>query len=190
MTKEALRQTYKAKRLAIPGLERLKLDDLILLQFQQLNWFGINNVLTYWPISAMAEPNMHLFNGYLRHFVPNLQLCYPVCNWQNATMQAIAINDDTVYLTNKYGITEPKEGEIVSPAVFDLVFVPLLVADKQGYRVGYGKGFYDKFLSNTSTNTVLVGISYFEPIDAISDVNEFDIPLDLLITPNSIHEFQ
>ena len=105
-------------------------------------------------------------------------------------MQAIAINDDTVYLTNKYGITEPKEGEIVSPAVLDLVFVPLLVADKQGYRVGYGKGFYDKFLSNTSTNTVLVGISYFEPIDAISDVNEFDIPLDLLITPNSIHEFQ
>ena len=72
--------------------------------------------------------------------------------------------------------------------MIDMVFVPLLIFDKQGYRVGYGKGFYDKYLAQCRVDCLKVGFSYFEPIE-IEGTREFDVPLNLCITPNSIYVF-
>jgi 5-formyltetrahydrofolate cyclo-ligase len=104
-------------------------------------------------------------------------------------MQAIGIDEETVYLTNKYGLTEPKNGEIINPKEIDLVIVPMLICDKEGFRVGYGKGFYDKFLSQCSDKVVTIGFNYFEPIDEIENTDEYDIPLCCCITPTEIYEF-
>ena len=70
-----------------------------------------------------------------------------------------------------------------------MVILPLLAFDQQGYRVGYGKGFYDKFLSGCREDCLKVGFSYFEPIETIDDCNEFDVPLDLCITPQNVYVF-
>ena len=183
MNKKDLRQLYKQKRLQIPSKEKLKLDDLLLLQLQTFNFEGVKNVLTYWPISDMGEPNTHLFSGYLRHFVPDLQLAFPVSNFNYNTMNAILVAEDTVYNTNSFGVTEPKEGKIINPLDLDLVFVPNLICDKNGFRVGYGKGFYDKYLSRCSENVTLIGFNYFAPIENIEDRDDFDIPLNYYITP-------
>jgi len=190
MTKTALRKLYKEKRAAISSKERLRLDDLLLLQFQQLNFGDIQTVLTYWPMAQQAEPNTHLFSGYLRHMVYGLQLAYPVCDFTTNTMQAVLIDEDTVYTTGTNGITEPKEGNILPPTAIDLVLVPLLAYDVLGYRVGYGKGFYDRYLSLCREDAVTIGFSYFEPEEQISDTNDFDIPLNYCITPNSVYEFE
>lgn len=80
MNKETLRQIYKEKRAGLDPRSRLRFDDLLLLQFQQFDFSGIHTVLSYWPLSGQAEPNTHLFSGYLRHMVPNLVLAYPVTN--------------------------------------------------------------------------------------------------------------
>jgi 5-formyltetrahydrofolate cyclo-ligase len=69
-----------------------------------------------------------------------------------------------------------------------MVIVPLLAFDKKGYRVGYGKGFYDRFLANIETQKV--GLSFFEPIEEINDVHLNDIRLDQCITPNGIINFK
>ena len=189
MTKQELRNIYKQKRLDISSKEKLRLDDLLLLQMQTFNFDGIQNLLTFWPIANMAEPNTHLYSGYLRHVVQGLQIAYPVSDFTNNSMQAKIINEDTIYSTNKYGITEPKEGEPINPIDIDLIFVPLLAYDKKGYRVGYGKGFYDRFLNQCREDVVLMGFSYFEPVDLISDANEFDISLNFCLTPNAVFEF-
>ena len=65
----------------------------------------------------------------------------------------------------------------------------LLAFDFKGYRVGYGKGFYDRFFASLPRETKKVGISLFEPCEAIEDVNEHDIPLTHCVTPNKIFTF-
>lgn len=188
MTKQALRELYKTKRNALAH-EKLKLDDLLLIQFQQLAFENVEVLLTYWPMANQAEPNTHLFSGYMRHMIPALQLAYPVSDFSALTMHATAINEDTVYHTNRYGITEPKEGPLVENQAIDLVFVPQLICDEQGYRVGYGKGFYDRFLAGCREDVLKIGFSYFEPVKNIDDTQSFDVPLDYCITPYKIYEF-
>ncbi|MCX6210728.1 MAG: 5-formyltetrahydrofolate cyclo-ligase [Bacteroidetes bacterium] len=189
MTKQELRTRYLQERKNIAPKLKLQYDDLMLLQFQQFNFNTIKSVLTYWGMQQNNEPNTHLFSSYLRHILPNLQIAYPVSNFITNEMKAILIDEETVYRTNEYGITEPKFGKEIKANEIDLVLVPMIICDTEGYRVGYGKGFYDKFLAECSKNIITIGFSYFEPINKIDDVNEFDIPLCCCITPNTIYEF-
>jgi 5-formyltetrahydrofolate cyclo-ligase len=189
MTKQELRKLYKGKRQHLDTRDRLRYDDLMLLRFQQLDYADIHTVMTYWPMPGMAEPNTHLFSGYLRHMIPGLVITYPKTDPATHAMEAMAIDEDSVYLTNTWGITEPKEGIAVDPVAIDLVFVPMLVCDSQGHRVGYGKGFYDRFLTRCREDAVKIGFSYFEPIEQIIDTGQFDVPLTYCITPQAIYEF-
>lgn len=189
MTKAEIRKQYKAQRSNISSKEKLKLDDLLLLQFQKINCSSFQTLLTYWPMAHQNEPNTLLFSSYLRHFVPNLQIAYPKTNFETNEMEAILIDEETVYKINEVGIAEPKFGKIINPKKLELVFVPLLVCDKKGYRVGYGKGFYDKFFAKCNSEISKIGFSYFEPLDKIVDTNSFDVPLTCCITPDNIYEF-
>ena len=103
-------------------------------------------------------------------------------------MNAI-ITESEQFATNKYGIDEPAEGYVVDPASLDLVLVPLFIFDRKGTRVGYGKGFYDRFLPGCRKDCVKVGVSYFEPVDRIEDAQDFDVPLDFCISPQSVYVF-
>ena len=70
----------------------------------------------------------------------------------------------------------------------DVIFVPLLAYDEKGNRIGYGKGFYDRFLANCKPDTLFVGLSFFPPEKNIS-VEETDVPLHYCITPEKILSF-
>src|SRR6478609_5260862 len=100
MNKQELRKLYRAKRDEIHSKERLRLDDLLLLQFQQFDYSAVQTVLTYWPIADHAEPNTHLFSGYLRHLIPGLVIAYPVSDQTSIQMNAVAIHEDTVFHSN------------------------------------------------------------------------------------------
>jgi 5-formyltetrahydrofolate cyclo-ligase len=189
MTKIELRKLFKAKRSELDPREKLRMDDLMLLQFQQFDYGDVNSLLTYWPMPHTAEPNTHLFSGYLRHMLPGLQIAYPKTDRTQHTMEALLIDEDTVYQTNEWGITEPKQGMTIDPKEIDLVFVPMLICDRKGHRVGYGKGFYDRFLNLCRPDAVKMGFSYFEPIEQIVDSADFDVPLTYCITPQDIYEF-
>ena len=189
MIKQQLRKIYKQQRQSISSKEKLKLDDLLLIQFQRLSFENISTLLTYWPMPHQSEPNTHLFSSYLRYIIPGLNIAYPVCDFTSIEISAVLIDEETVYQHNAFGIAEPKEGIILPPEEIDLIFVPLLVCDKQGYRVGFGKGFYDRYLPKCRDNVLKTGFSYFAPIDKIDDTNPFDVPLDICITPEEVYEF-
>ena len=99
------------------------------------------------------------------------------------------MDDDVILGLNKYGIPEPKNGKKIKNNLIDVVFVPLLSYDKKGNRVGYGKGFYDRFLSNLSIKTIKIGLSLYEPENYIEGIDENDIKIDYCVTPNKIFSF-
>ena len=84
---------------------------------------------------------------------------------------------------------EPISHETIDPQMIDLMIIPLLAFDQQGNRVGYGKGFYDRYLTKCKKDVIKIGISYFEPVMAISDCNEQDQKLTMCISPTQNYFF-
>lgn len=189
MTKKELRNIYLPKRRELDGRQQAQWDDLLLIKIQQMDTSSVSVLFTYFPVDANKEPNTIACTNYLRYMIPELIVAYPVCNFENNTMQAVITTEDTVYKAGKYGIMQPSEGYILDPWQIDLVFVPMIICDKQGYRVGYGKGFYDRFLSQCRNDIQIWGFTYFEPVDKITDTHQYDIPLTHCITPYNIYEF-
>ena len=67
--------------------------------------------------------------------------------------------------------------------------MPLIIVDKIGNRVGYGKGYYDRFLINCDKKVIKVGLSFFDIIEKIEDTTYNDIRLNYCITPKKIIKF-
>ncbi len=99
------------------------------------------------------------------------------------------LTDNTSLKQNTWKIPEPVDGITIAVDKIDVVFVPLLAFDSKGYRVGYGKGYYDRFLANCRRDVIKIGLSVFPPVREISDIEEYDIPLDYCLTPEAIYEF-
>lgn len=100
------------------------------------------------------------------------------------------LTDNTLLKESAWGVPEPVDGIEVSEDKIDVVFVPLLAFDLMGNRVGYGKGFYDSFLSKCRKETLKIGLSFFEAEkETIMDANEYDVKLDYCVTPNKIYTF-
>lgn len=189
MLKAEARKLFREKRKSLSPAERSKQDDLMLIQFQSVELPFIHALLSYWPIEENNEPNTHLFTDYIEFRNPALKVLYPQSDFNTNTMQAIEVSADTAFEIKDHNIHEPLTGIVMDAGVIDMVFVPLLACDQQGYRVGYGKGFYDKYLELCRKDCIKAGFSYFEPVDKISDRHKFDIPLDLCITPQKVYVF-
>ena len=189
MLKKDARKLFRDKRNALTETEKLKADDLLLIQFQTVDLPFLQAAFSYWPIEENNEPNTHLFTEFLRFRNPEIKLAYPVSDFATRTMTAIAVDIDTGFTKRELDIFEPDEGEPLLPEELDLVMIPLLAFDITGNRVGYGMGFYDKYLAGCREDCIKVGFSYFEPLDIISDCTEFDVPLNLCITPQNVYVF-
>lgn len=189
MTKKEIRKIYREKRSSITNSAKTKLDDLLLIKMQTASLPFINTLLSFWPIIKNNEPDTNLLTRYLSFVNPNLITCYPKSDFNKNEMVAIVTDEHTKFVLNEFEIYEPDNNTGIAVEAIDLVFVPLLAFDEKGYRVGYGKGFYDKFLTGCRADCIKMGISYFPPVPEITDKHEFDVPLDLCITPNKLYVF-
>lgn len=118
---------------------------------------------------------------------PDVRTFAPRADRLTGQMEAVEFSAATEMAENEWGIREPTTGLPVEPGVIDIVVVPLVCFDLAGHRVGYGKGFYDRFLRDCRPDCLKVGLSYFAPVDRIDDVHEGDIRLDLFVTPDRIY---
>ena len=98
------------------------------------------------------------------------------------------LQEDSELTINSWGIREPQNCVQISSSIIDVVIVPLLICDANGNRLGYGGGFYDRFLSSLRADAKLIGISFFEPIEVLP-AESHDIPLYALITPKGLITF-
>lgn len=99
------------------------------------------------------------------------------------------LTDSTELKISALGIPEPVSGLPVSPQVLDVIFIPLLCFDNKGNRLGYGGGYYDRFLSECRPEAKKIGLSFFGPITEISGLEKTDIPLDGCVTPEKFYTF-
>ena len=187
MTKKELRIKYKALRndLAENAIEEMSLaiaNRSLALPIWDKNYFHI-----FLPITGHKEINteyiLHVLSGKDKNII------VPKSDFDSREMTHFLLTDNTRLAVNMYGIPEPVEGIEILANKIEVVFIPLLAYDKIGHRVGYGKGFYDRFLSGCSAETIKIGLSLFEAEEIISDVLESDVRLNYCVTPNEIHSF-
>jgi 5-formyltetrahydrofolate cyclo-ligase len=167
----------------------MKLDDLLLIQLQQVMLPALRAVFCYWPIEQYNEPDTQLFCDFLEFRNPGLIIAYPVIDVENGSMKAIVTDAETIFKRKAFNVMEPEGGQILNPEDIDLVIVPLLCFDEKGYRIGYGKGYYDRYLTGCRNDCMKAGFSYFNPVKEIPKKHDFDVPLDLCITPHSTYVF-
>ncbi|MEG9327646.1 5-formyltetrahydrofolate cyclo-ligase [Salinimicrobium catena] len=111
-------------------------------------------------------------------------------DFKSGKMLSYLLTDSTVIKTNSWGIPEPVEGIEIPPSNIEVVFIPLLAFDEGGNRIGYGKGFYDRFLSECTGKVVKVGLSFFEAEKEEIPATSEDVPLDYCVTPHKIYNFK
>jgi 5-formyltetrahydrofolate cyclo-ligase len=189
MLKKDIRKYFLNQRSSISAHEKMKWDDLLLIQFQTLALPFLEYVLSFYPIEQNNEVDTFLITDYLHFKNPAMHLCYPRIDANKISMDAVICSADSIFVANTYNIPEPVDTEIAKPAQIDLVIIPMVACDLQGNRVGYGKGFYDRYLKLCREDCLCIGFSYFEPLDVIDDASEFDVPLDFCITPQRTYVF-
>lgn len=187
MLKKELRAKYKALRnqLSEENLEEMSLaiaNKVLTLPVWEKTYFHI-----FLPITEHKEVNtefiLHLLSG------KDKEIIISKSDFETRAMTHFLLTDNTKIKKNQYNIPEPVDGLEVPTSKIDVVFVPLLAFDKTGHRAGYGKGFYDKFLTECKPETIKIGLSFFEAEEIIEDVFENDVKLDYCVTPNEVYKF-
>jgi 5-formyltetrahydrofolate cyclo-ligase len=191
MIKAELRRTYRQMRMQLTEKQIAVMDDLMLIQFQRLGLHIPTLLMTYAPMQKWKEFDPMPITDYCYFKNPDLQLLYPVLAAINNVdvMLPAKADDDTEFELTPLGFAQPIDTEDVSPSEVDMVIVPLLAFDEQGYRVGYGKGYYDRFLQQCRPDVVKIGFSYFDPVKAIADAGHHDVKLDYCITHQHVYSF-
>ena len=183
--KKFLRKVYKDNRSNTP-----------IGQFQELCKGILDNLieLSIWDkeiyhIYLSIESKHEVDTNDIISFILNKNKRVIVPKILNKNLIHFEIDQYTKFTTNKLGIREPISKVSFNTSLIEIIIVPLLVFDKNGHRVGYGGGYYDRFMSNIKDDVIKVGLSLFDPIDKISDINDKDIPLNFVVTPSRSYNF-
>lgn len=189
MTKAELRKIFLAERKNLSASEINRESERIANRFfQNFDLTKISFLHCFLPIEKFNEINTRLITDRIWREFPQIETLVPRVNFKTNEIENLKFTPETKLVQSSWKIYEPESGETIEAEKIDLVLVPLLCFDARGYRVGYGKGFYDKFLKNCRADCLKIGLCYFAPVAEISDVHEFDVKLDFCITPEEIYE--
>jgi 5-formyltetrahydrofolate cyclo-ligase len=189
MDKKALRSYYLQLRLQLSEAEWVqgskRMCDLF---FIHVDLAFVRSLHIFLPLKKKAEPDTWLIIERIKREFPHVQIVIPKIDPTTKQLRSIVLEGTSQLTQNEWGIEEPDFGKEVAPKEVDVVIVPLLVFDRSGHRIGYGKGFYDKFLSQCRADSKKIGLSFFEPVENIQS-EPFDVALTSVITPSSYFSF-
>ncbi len=191
MKKIELRKLYLSKRKALSVEERVVRSKRITeLFFQNFDLSIIKTLHIFLPIIKHNEIDTWLIIRHLQQNFSKINIVIPKIIPEKFELDNYLFDEKNL-IENHWGILEPsgENQKQIQPKQIDLVIIPLLIFDKNGNRVGYGKGFYDRFLEQCKPKTLKIGLCMEEPVESIEDVNEFDIKMDFCITPTNIYKF-
>jgi 5-formyltetrahydrofolate cyclo-ligase len=183
MTKSELRKICLARQKALSPAERktksLAIADLF---FQKTDLSNVRFLHCFIAIQKFNEIDTSIIFERLWVEHPKITTVVPRIVFATGEMENLVFSPETETVQNAWNIHEPTHNEYVLTREIDIVLIPGLAFDRNGHRVGYGKGFYDRFLAKCRPDCLKIGLSYFAPVEKISDAWDGDIKLDQLIT--------
>lgn len=180
-SKSELRTYFKNIRNNINDIDRANKSNLIRSNF--LSEFSEGKVYFIYK-SYLSEADTE---GIIKElFKMNKTVLIPKCDIKTETMTAVKISEKNSFRLNQYGILESDTGDFFEKKI-DIVVLPGLGFDKKGNRIGYGKGYYDKFLNSLNYKPLTVGLCYSQQIiESIDICNNDDVKLDYIVTDQEI----
>ena len=188
MKKAEIRELFTERRKALSPRELELISESICHQtFSHYQLEG-KKISLFLPIERKKEINTYRIWEKAMAF--GAQVAVPKANFKTNEVKQVLFESEDQLEISEFGIPEPKKGRVIAAEHFDYVFVPLLGVDKEGNRVGYGKGFYDRFLRKCSPRCTFIGLYHFDDLsEQVEDITFQDIKLNACITPNKVHRF-
>ena len=194
MVKSALRRAALLRRQALSQPEitqrSQQLSDQLFQHFPVAQWRWLHLFL---PMAQQHEPDIWVIIHRIWAEELAVRLVAPVVQPDGCSLKHYELTPETPLHTSRWGISEPVEtvATEVPTTLLDAVLVPLLTVDAAGHRVGYGGGFYDRFLAECEPNTQFIGISVLDeaPVASIADLLPTDVALHAYLTPGGAWRF-
>ena len=177
ITKKELRAVCRAKRADIENKEE-KSRDIVnkILAIRQVQcadalflFYPLKDEIDLLPLMDYAKEN-------------GKKICFPLCEDKDGTMSFRLVNSLEKLKSGSFGIKEPSKDATEILPKNAVIFLPALAIDKKGYRLGYGKGYYDRYLAkHTDLKPFTVGVIYKELISDEIPHDKYDIPCDAVV---------
>jgi len=185
MTKDRLREQFLLKRKKLSNLQE-KSRAISQQFFKFFDLSEIKRLHIFLPILRQNEINTWFIVDEIRQNYSHIIPIVSRSKFETCSMESYVLDSDTKIVENDWGIPEPIHAIKCPDDTIDMVLIPLLCFDRQGFRVGYGKGFYDRFLANCREDIIKVGLSLFESVDEIDDVDEYDVRMDFCVMSDRV----
>ena len=187
MDKFEARKKYSSLRKKISNDEIIDFSVKIANNCLNLKIWQYSNYHIFLPIEKKKEvdtsPILNILTGKQK------QVVISKSNFKDFSLTNYILDDDVILEFNNYGIPEPRNGKKIKKDLIDVVFIPLLAFDKSGNRVGYGKGFYDRFLKELPKKTIKIGLSFFPQEHKLDGIEKHDVKMNYCVTPNDVFTF-
>lgn len=187
MTKSEWRRHFRTQRAKLSKTDVARLSEAIIHQLTVLPLWDFNAYHVFLSIEKNNEPDTRCLLNLL--WEKDKKVVVSQSDFSTGQMKHFLFEKDTILQVNSFGIPEPLEAKSFPVDKIDVVFVPLLAFDTLGNRLGYGKGFYDRFLGTCRPDVVKIGLSFFEAAAAFDEVEAHDIRLDYCVTPHGVYQF-
>ena len=188
-TRDTLRSTLREKRQELSPEQQETAAAALFSMLGNQDFFRVAQRIAFYQVAdAEIDPRMLLDLA-----LSEGKSCFlPVIQQDNPEFVSFAPYDaNTELVPNKWGIAEPPASEVISPTNFDVVFVPLVAFSKECFRLGMGKGFYDRTFSfkifNRRSSPMLVGLAHECQLVDSFPVESWDVRLDAVATEKKIY---
>lgn len=186
ISKSQVRKVMLQYRKLIDSAVYINRNELLCEQVNSfLNMLEFQKIHAFLTIKKNKEPNISSLFKII--WSQGKHIVVSKTDFENHEMRHYLYTPSTKLEINEKQIPEPVDAKESTIHDLDIIFVPLLVADQYGNRIGYGGGYYDQLLKETKA--IKIGLSLSNPIDKFIQTDEWDIPLDYLITPYKVYNY-
>lgn len=192
MNKYLLRAEYLNKRMDLTQDEIVVKNNALLENLKLLLSETIfETIHIFLPQFSKVEIDTWQIITFLQKNYPQIRIAVPRIIPGTKEMEHFLLTTQTILIQNRWKIPEPDPATSlkIEPQKIESVLIPLLAFDKKGFRVGYGGGYYDRFLIQCKPDVIKIGLSFFEAAGDIDNVDLFDVAMDYCVTPLGIVRF-
>lgn len=183
--KQALRTSRRQVREKLASTYQQTASQQICARIQALTFYHhAQHIAFYQAVNGEVDLNALWSLACLQN-----KYCYfPVLDQKNKRLAFLPANEATPFIVHRWGIKEPQVDPALAcpPEKLDIIFIPLVVFDGTGTRLGMGGGYYDRTLEKSRT-PLLIGVAYEFQHHPFIEPCLWDVPLTAIITPGNTY---